>query len=331
MTGFSSPVSTVGPIIARYLALKQALGRQYGRESAILLHLDCFLTSADADLTLESFSEWCSTRGQLMTGVRRREMRVVRNLCLYRRRTDAACFVPDLAQFPPDHQPVQPYIFSEAEITQLCEATETLQPAARSPLRRENFRLALVLLYTTGLRRGELLRMTIGDYDPKEKTLLVRESKFHKSRLLPLSHDGACEVEAYVEIRRAHRLPVGAEAPLLWNGYGGAGAYTGVGFGATIRDLFQTSGLRTAAGRRPRVHDFRHTFAVRALLRWYQAGDDVQAKLPSLATYMGHVSIASTQYYLHFLDFIASSASDRFAQRCGALITAHIEEVADEN
>ena len=318
----TSPFSSAsGPTIARYLALKQALGRKYSLEREILTNIDAFLYVADAYLTAESFAAWCRTRQHLTSGVRRNWMRVVRNLCLYRRRTDPSCFVPDPSQFPPLHQPVQPHIFTEGEIIRLLDAADRLKPGNRSPLRRENFRLALVLLYTTGLRRGELLRFVVGDYDPIEATLLVRESKFHKSRLLPLSGDGRREVEGYLKTRRERRLPSSVDSPLLWNCTRRAGPYTGVGLGSTIRDLFRTTGIRTAAGRWPRVHDFRHTFAVGALLRWYRAGEDVQAKLPMLATYMGHVSIVSTEYYLPFVDRLAACAADRFAQHCGALVT----------
>jgi integrase len=72
----------------------------------------------------------------------------------------------------------------------------------------------------------------------------------------------------------------------------------------------------------PRLHDFRHTFAIEALLRWYRAEVDITAKLPLLATYMGHVSIVSTEYYLQFIEPLATLASDRFARHCGALVTA---------
>lgn len=316
VTSFSS---VVGPTIASYLALKEALGRHFAVERGILTHLDAFL--AAADLSAETFSTWCSSRQHTTSGVRRNWMRVVRNLCLYRRRTDPSCFVPDSSQFPPLHQPVQPHIFTEDEIVRLLAAADRLKPGNRSPLRRENFRLGLVLLYTTGLRRGELLRLTVGDYDAVERTLLIRESKFHKTRLLPLSPDGAREVETYLETRRARRVAVSVDSPLLWNAYHGGKGYTGEGFGSTVRGLFKATDIRTSAGRTPRVHDFRHAFAARALLRWYQVGDDVQAKLPLLATYMGHVSIASTQYYLRFIDELAIVASNRFAKHCGALIT----------
>jgi len=313
--------SDISKSIACYVALKKALGRKYDSERAVLRHLGTFLIAARVDLTAESFASWCRTREHLASGVRRNWMRVVRNLCLYRRRTEPACFVPDPSQFPPLHQPIRPHIFTEAEISRLLAAADQLRPSACSPLRRENVRLALMLLYTTGMRRGELLRLILGDYDPSERTLLVRESKFHKSRLLPLSYEGASELETYLEVRRARGLPVSAAAPLLWNPYNGGKAYTGEGFSWTIRGLLQATGIRTVAGRPPRVHDFRHTFAVHAMLRWYRAGEDIQAKLPLLSTYMGHVSIVSTAYYLPFVEQLAASASERFAQRCGAIVS----------
>ncbi len=287
-----------------------------------MAHLESFLQRVGSDLTAESFEAWCLTLGHLTSGVRRNWMRVARNLCLYRRRTEPSCFVPDPSQFPPLHQPVQPHIFTEDEVARLLGAADRLQPGSSSPLRSRTFRLAVVLLYTSGLRRGELLRLVVRDYEPVERTLLIRESKFHKSRLLPLSEDASREFECYLEARRRRRFSTAAEIPVISTNRGGGRPYTGVGFGSTIRDLCRATGVQTAAGRDPRVHDFRHTFAVRALLRWYHAGDDVQAKLPLLATYMGHVSIVSTQYYLRFVDELAAVASDQFARQCGALISA---------
>jgi integrase len=321
VTNISLVSSVIGPTIKDYVALKQALGRQFAVERKILKHLDTFLSHTGSDLTAGTYAAWCQNLEHLSSGVRRNWMRVARNLCLYRRRTHTSCFVPDKSQFPPLHQPVQPHIFTENEVARLLEATAWLEPGNQSPLRRETFKLAIVLLYTSGLRRGELLRLVIGDYDPVERTLLIRESKFHKSRLLPLSCDGVQELECYLTARRGAGLSTGADVPVVSNCRGGQRPYTGVGLGSTIHELFRATNVRTAAGRCPRVHDFRHTFAVHALVRWYHAGDDVQAKLPLLATYMGHVSIVSTQYYLRFIDELATVASDRFARRCGQLVT----------
>jgi integrase/recombinase XerD len=312
--------SVLAATIAGYLSLKEALGREYAVEHDVLAHLDAYLNAAGGDLTSDSFLRWIMTRSHLTSGVRRNWMRIVRNLCLYRRRTDPECFVPDPSQFPPRHQAVRPYVFQDAEIARLIEETRSIPPANRSPLRRQNVLLGLVLLYTAGLRRGELLRLTVGDCDLSEGTLLVRESKFHKSRLLPLSADALHVLKAVLHERQANRLPISRDSALLWNGCGRPGGYSGTGFSQIIWDLLRSCGIRTPAGRLPRIHDFRHTFAVHALLRWYRAGKNVQAKLPALAAYMGHVSIASTECYLHLVEQLAAVASKRFEQHYGALI-----------
>jgi len=116
-------------------------------------------------------------------------------------------------------------------------------------------------------------------------------------------------------VRRAARPDtLTEEAPLIWKGGTALHGYSGSGFGRVFRTLARKAGVLKANGQPPRVHDVRHSFAVGALLRGYRAGLNVHAKLPLLSTYMGHVSIASTQYYLHFVEPVASAASERFAQ-----------------
>ncbi|MBV8477101.1 MAG: tyrosine-type recombinase/integrase [Acidobacteria bacterium] len=215
---------------------------------------------------------------------------------------------------------VRPHLFTNAEVLRLLAAIQALPAAPTSPFRRENLRLAVVILYTTGLRLGELVRLTLRDYDPCEHTLLIRDSKFHKSRLVPLSIDGTREIDQYLEARRSQRIAISPESPLLWHHTRGGTAYTGAGLTNAIRPLLRALQVRTETGGLPRVHDFRHTFALEALLRWYRSGVDVQAKLPLLATYMGHVSIASTEYYLKFVEPLGVSASERFARHCGGVL-----------
>jgi len=315
--------SALGPTIASYLALKKALGRRFTTETAVLAQLDRFLVSqrrSPDTLTPASFAAWSLTLAHLTPTVRLSRMRIVRNLCLYLRRSDPGCFVPDPSGFPAPHAPRRPYIFSKEQIVRLLHEAVNLRPSSTSPLRAEVFRLAIVLLYTAGLRRGELIRLVLSDYDPVECTLIVRESKFHKSRLVALSTDAASEVRAYLQARR--RLAHDPDAPLLVSRSGGLRAYSGGGLGQGLRNLFCSADVRTAQGLLPRVHDLRHTYAVHALLRWYHDGADVQAKLPALATAMGHVSVASTAYYLAFLDPIAEAASDRFARHSQHLFDA---------
>ena len=313
--------SSLGPTMVRHLTLKEALGRRYDAEGRHLAHLDRFLAAdGGAELTVTTFAAWCRTFTHLKSGVRRARMHAARNLCLYARRTDPNCFVPDATQFPPQHQRIRPHIFTEDEVVRVLKAAEGLQPSYNSPLQREVFRLAIVLLYTTGLRRRELVRLTLADWDPAERTLLVRTSKFFKSRLVPLSKDASSELLSYLAILAGHGVPLLADTPLLWHRSPQRGAYTGEGMGQALRRLFRAAGVHAVAGGTPRTHDLRHTFAVHALLRWYRAGNDVQAKLPHLSTFMGHVSIDSTRYYLHFVQPLADAASKRFADHCGALV-----------
>jgi integrase len=183
-------------------------------------------------------------------------------------------------------------------------------------------RLAITLLYTAGLRRGELARLTLSDYDPTAGVLLIRETKFFKSRLVPLSADAVVEIDRYLEQRLRPGFPRSADTPLLLHHHGGLAGYTGDGLGALLRNVIRTAGIRTGAGRSPRVHDLRFTFAVHALRRWYRAGIDVQARLPALCTYMGHSSLRSTQHYLVVFDAIAQAASERFEAHCAAFLSS---------
>jgi integrase len=315
-------VSAIGPTITRYVLLKQALGRRYDTQRHCLLQLDRFLAKRSiSDLTAESFSAWCSSIEHLMPSYRRMRMQVVRQFCLYRRRSEPVCFLPDPSQFPPPQPRRRPHVFSEDEIVRLLRTADALRPWGASPLYRQVTRLAIVLFYTSGLRRGEIVRLTLGDYDPVEHLLLVRNSKFRKSRMVPLSKDAVREIERYLEDRRRHGFPRDADAPLLLHRNGSSlAAYSGNGLRVLMRRLFQTAGVRNAAGRLPRVHDLRFTFAFHALSRWYHTGADVQARLPALATYMGHASILSTQYYLPILDAISPATSERFERHCARFL-----------
>lgn len=310
--------STIGPVIVRYVALKQGLGYLYETQRYLLTQFDRFLAArANMDLTPESFAAWCSSIEHLTASARRMRMQLVHQLCLYRRRQDPACFVPDPTQFPPQPPRRLPHIFSTDEIVRLLHAANALRPWGASPLYRQVARLAVVLLYTAGLRRGEVVRLTLGDYDPIERSLLVRDSKFHKSRIIPLSRDAVGEIEDYFNHRRRRGYPRGAASPLLIHRHGSnLTAYTGNGLRMMLRHLFRSAEVLTETECLPRVHDLRFTFAYHALQRWYRAGVDVQERLPALATYMGHSSILSTEYYLPVLDVVAEDAGERFERHC---------------
>jgi integrase/recombinase XerD len=308
---FTSPI---GPLIRRYLAMKQASGRRAVSMAYTFRYLDRFLVSSHApDLTQETFLAWSQTMESLCATTRAGRLRIVHNFCLFRRREHPNGFVPDPKQFPRTSPRPLPYIYSEADIIRLLAASEDLLPHKGSLLHGAVARIGIVILYTTGLRRGELVRLTLGDYDRTNRVFHVRRTKFDKSRLVPLANDTVMELDRYLKARQKAGAPCHEDAPLLVHNHGAPfRSYTGCGFGELLRKLIRATDIRTSRGRPPRIHDLRFTFAVQALSRWYRAGADVQARLPALATYLGHVSIVSTQYYLTFFPATAEAASEMF-------------------
>ena len=322
-------IATISPTpldqpIAAWLAHQRALGRRYDLEERVLNSLRKFIGQTPGqDLDRASFDRWCSTFPHLASNTMLCRQRVVRKFCLHRRRKERDCFVPDPLYFarPEPHQ--RPVIVEPEQIARMLRAVDDMPAVPRSPLRPAVYRMAVILLYTTGLRRGELLRLTLADCEPENGVLRVRESKFHKSRMLPLSPDAHAELRSYLQKRLAPPFSREPNTPLLINLInmeGGLRPYTGTGISGGIHALFKAADVEDSEGRRPRIHDLRHSFAVGALIRWYLEGTDVQSNLPKLALYMGHVSIMSTAYYLHFIPKLRAIASDRFESAYGDLI-----------
>ena len=211
----------------------------------------------------------------------------------------------------------QPHIYSLAELQQLLDATEILADNRR-PLRPETFRTLLLLLYAAGLRPGEGLRLRLCDTDLVGRVLTIWNTKFSKSRLVPIGTSLGEALRAYRQARLHLPSSDGDRSYLFPSGGGGALSY------AQLRRAFVR--LREHVGIvhppdarwQPRLHDLRHTFAVHRLVAWYREGVDVQARLPWLATYLGHAGLAGTQAYLTMTPELLAEASLRF-QRYAAL------------
>jgi integrase len=304
-----------------YVGYQRTLGRNYVAVEYILDGLRRYIDAQRArDLTSLLYARWCKHQCHLSPNTVRNRQYVVRKFCLYRRRSEPFCFVPEpvFAKLRPY---IEPVLITEDHIARMLEVIGTLRAASVSPLRSAVMRMAVVLLYTAGLRRGELVRLRLGDVDARTGVLRVCESKFHRSRLVPLSRDAHRELRRYLRERLVDPYDQRAGASLLCNWHNGScRAYTGAGMAQAINKIFVQADVHDEEGRRPRVHDTRHSFALQALIRCYRRGDDVQTQLPKLALYMGHVSIVSTAYYLRFVPEVAALASQRFGQNYGHVI-----------
>jgi integrase len=171
----------------------------------------------------------------------------VRKFCLYRRRSEPRCFVPDplgFARLQPYRDPV---IVEPEQVARMLAAADRLAPTSGSPLLPAVMRIAVVLLYTAGLRRGELLRLTLGDVDPRSGVLRIRESKFHKSRLVPLSPDARSELRRYLR-KRLGAGPTRPGAPLLCNTTQGLTATPALGLAAAFTSCSRQEEYTPATG-----------------------------------------------------------------------------------
>lgn len=320
MTGIAMP-SAVDRSMERYLERQRALGRAYRTEEDVLRSLSRSLAlTGSTDLDLAAFDRWCASHQGLTANVRRNRQRIVRNWCLYRQREEPSGFVPDPNRFPRRHPHQAPVIVAPDQIARMLVAADAVQPTVDSSLRPYVLRLATVLLYSAGLRRGELIGLQVGDVESRDAVLRIRQSKFHKSRWVPLSPDAGAELRRYLQQRLRRWGPPASDDPLLCHGTRRCSGYTGMGLSTGLHELMEAAGVHGWDGKRPRIHDLRHSFAIQCLLRWYRQGADVQSQLPKLAMYMGHVSIASTAYYLRWIPELAQAASDRFEASFGDLV-----------
>lgn len=316
-TGFQSVLAAS---LREYLATRRALGRRYAGEEAILRRWDDFVRRhhpSRQPITAVSFQEWADGLGRLTCTVRRQWMRVVCNFLLYHRRRHPRTVIPDPAFFPKPNPHLTPRLVSPPEMARILATARRLPASGGNPLRAQTVHLGLALLFCCGLRRGELLRLRLQDFDSRESVLRVEKTKFHKSRLVPLPASVAKVVHRYLARRGMRGLPMAPDSHLIWSGGRPPphDVYTAHGLTASWQHLCLSAAVLDLRGRPPRLHDLRHSMAVAALHRWYAAGRDPQSKLPYLATYLGHVSPVSTHHYLHLTPALRQAASRRFQQR----------------
>jgi integrase len=170
----------------------------------------------------------------------------------------------------------------------------------------------LVLAYCAGLRLGELARLDLGDVHVAAGEIAIRETKFFKSRTLPLADSVMVALRGYLEARQSAGAPQDGSSGLFWHTQG-TGRYSRVMTHKLLVCVLRRAGLKPEPGRvGPRIHDLRHSMVVNRMLTWYREGVNPQARLPFLATYLGHKDINSTLVYLTVTQELLQEASERF-------------------
>lgn len=303
--------SCLAPEIHNFISLRQLSGTDYQSQAQLLGYFDRFLVEKklrEPRLTRQITEDYQHTLSHLSLRVKSNRFCVVRQFCEYLSRSDPLTHVPEPLRKIPSQAAPQPYIYSETEVRALLASASRLGPPSSS-LRGKTYRTLLGLLYSTGMRIGEALALNLKDFYSAEGRLYIAQGKFRKARWLPLSACTCRELDHYVQ-GRLQIKPCSLDSPLLLNQRARRLHYSTVN--QTFHRLLGQCAIAQNKRTRPRIHGLRHTFAVHRLLAWYRDGADVNARLPWLATYMGHLDIGSTHVYLHPTAELLEQVGTRF-------------------
>lgn len=206
-----------------------------------------------------------------------------------------------------------PYVYTTEELRRLIAGTEILE-TPKSPLQATTLRTLLLTLYGTGIRIGEALSLTLNNVDLSDSLITVRDTKFFKTRLVPIGPRLTQTLATYERKRHKLPLPAGKDSAFFATRTGNALSYAQVNQKFQILRKYACIHREDDARYQPRIHDIRGTFAVHTLVAWYREGADVQRLLPVLATYMGHTYVTGTQHYLSMIPELQNEANRRFEQ-----------------
>lgn len=283
-------MKTLRQALDEYLALRRSLGFKLRKEGVRLPKFLAFMQKKKAPhITTAVALEWALQAPGTEPFSR---VSMVRGFARYVAAFDARTEVPPVALLPKRSHRRRPYIYSDRELRRLLTAAQEY-PYDRP---RGTYYCLLGLLSVSGLRPGEALGLRVEDVDLTSGILTVQGAKFGKSRLVPLHTTTVNELRKYKE--RRDQFPAQQSSPYFFASCTGT-KICPTRAGKVFRRLSVLSGLRKSfPGHGPRLHDFRHRFAVKTLIDWYRAGRDVEQRLPLLSTFLGHVSVECTYWYL---------------------------------
>ena len=303
-------------LVQEYLDERRGLGFALTIPGA---QLQAFARFADASghrgpLTRQLITSWTrdeAKRATPLTWARRLE--VIRPSAKHRARIEPGTYVPKADTFGRCRRRLAPHLYTDWEIVDLLAAAGRLSP--KGTLRPATYRALFGLIAATGLRVSEALRLKCADVDLDAGMLTVRQTKFAKSRLVPLHPTTVRALQQYLPLRQRH-LPTVSDGPFLASASGTALAKRTVhGVFARLRD--QLGWTARGGHAAPRIHDLRHTFICRRVQLWHEHGTDIDNAMVALSTYVGHAKVSDTYWYLTAAPDLMSVAGRRFEQFAG--------------
>ena len=310
-------------LISQYIAFKKSLGEVCRTDGYVLRAFGIEMDEINIrDVQTDRVNAFLAGKGGSITSGWHRKHSALISFYRYAMAHGHVACSPLPTVVPKQSERFAPHIYSREELRSLLDATDSYR-SARAFIEPHTFRTLLLLLYGTGLRISEALSLTLDDVDLREALLMVRETKFYKTRLVPVGPQLKLVLIQYASRREEGGHSQSASAPFFVTRRSASLTV------ALVESSFQR--LRTHAGvcrdnrarYQPRLHDLRHTFAVHRLTAGYRQNKNVQKLLPQLSTYMGHTRISSTQWYLTMTPELLGEASLRFEHYA-------FQEVCDE-
>jgi integrase len=298
-------VSALATALDEYLALRRSLGSKLERPAAVLADFVAHLDRTGVDhITVDAAVDWALRAADSESSWRAQRLGMVRGFARYLHTVDPSHQVPPSGLLHRGTRP-EPFVFTDAQIVALMAAARSMV----SPLRALTTESVIGLLAVTGLRVGEVIRLDRDDVDFDRGLLIVRNSKQGRSRHVPLHSSTVDALHDY--LRRRDELCPPPATPALFISTTGTRLRSG-NLRTAFAELLDETGLPRRKHRRgPRVGDLRHSFAVHTLIDWHVAQLDVGPRLPVLSTFLGHVSPASTYWYLSASPPLFTAAAQR--------------------
>lgn len=304
--------------LQEYLSLRRALGFKLRKEGRLLpVFLDFMEHESRTFITTELAVRWATAPNQVTQAYHASRLRMVRLFAKYRLATDPQTEMPPQGLLPFRYHRKQPYLYSETEILHLLAAARQLN--SPTGLRAATYSTLFGLMVVTGMRISEPIALSLEDVDMKLGILTIRNSKFGKSRLIPVHHSTVEKLQEYEHLRK-QIFPRTTSTRFFLSEQGTA--LTSCMVRWTFVGLLRRLSLRAPSDKHgPRVHDIRHAFAVRTLINWYREGEDVEQRLPELATYLGHRHVNDTYWYISAVPELLRLATERLEKCEGGLLT----------
>ena len=297
-----------------YIKVRRRLGYQLRKPASLLRKFVEFLQAAGSSyITTNLALRWATQPCDAEPACWGRRLGMVRQFAIWYSAIEPRTEIPSSSLLPSRRRRKPPYIYSDEEVARILSRTQQLQSS--KGFRARTFTTLFGLMVATGMRVNEVVGLDRSDVDLDRGILHIRKTKFRKSRYVPIHATTAAALRKYAAVR--DRLFSAPSTPAFFISERGRRIPSDTAH-YNFAKVSQQVGLRTPAkyhGRGPRLHDLRHRFATRTLILWYRAGLDVERELPKLSTYLGHVHVTDTYWYLEAVPELLQLATERLSPR----------------